>query len=91
MLGIMWMLSLSYNKMQYLKFRTSNCQTIQLDNSYNNGYIINGINTRFFYIAVESSLSWKHHVDSLMVKLSRTCYAVRALRPFVPNESLQMI
>jgi hypothetical protein len=29
-------LSLNYNRIQYIKFRTTNSQTIQLDMSYNN-------------------------------------------------------
>jgi hypothetical protein len=35
--------------------------------------------------------SWKNHIDEQMVKLSKACYAVRSLRPFVSHESLWMI
>jgi hypothetical protein len=65
-------LSLNYNKTQYIHFRTTNSQTIQLDISYNNICISNDINTRFLGITVDSS-SWKHCVDELMVKLSKAC------------------
>jgi hypothetical protein len=33
----------------------------------------------------------KNHIDELRVKLSKACYAVRTLRPFVSHESLRMI
>jgi hypothetical protein len=81
---------LNYNKTQYLQFRTTNSQTLQLDISYNNIYHYQ-INTRILGITVESSLSRKHHIDGLIVKLSRAYYTVRALRPFVSHESLRMI
>jgi hypothetical protein len=42
-------------------------------------------------ITIDSSLSWKNHVDELTVKLSKACYAVRFLRPFMSHESMRMI
>jgi hypothetical protein len=42
-------------------------------------------------ITVDSSLSWKNHIDELKVKLSKACYAVRSLRPFVSHESMRTI
>jgi hypothetical protein len=39
---------------------------------------------------MDSSLSWKNHIDGLMVKLNKACYAIRSLSPFVSYESLKM-
>jgi hypothetical protein len=36
-------------------------------------------------------LSWKSHVDWLMSKLGSACYAVRAVKPYVLQETLRMI
>jgi hypothetical protein len=36
-------------------------------------------------------LSWKNHIDELTVKLSKACYTVKSLRPFVSHESLRTI
>jgi hypothetical protein len=80
------LLSLKYNKTQFIQFRTTSNQT-QLDISYNNRYIPNDTNTRFLGITIDSSVSWKQHIDNLMVKLSRACYAIRSLRPFISHES----
>jgi hypothetical protein len=71
-------LSLNYNRTEYIHFRTTKSQTIQLDISYNNRCISNGINAWFLGITVDSLLSWKHHVDELMAKLSKECYAIRS-------------
>jgi hypothetical protein len=85
------LLLLNYNKTQYIQFRTSNSPIIQLDISYNNKYIVNNINTQYLGIIMDSSFSWKNHIDGLMVKLSKACYAIRSLRPYVSHESLRMI
>jgi hypothetical protein len=84
------LLSLNYNKTQYIQFTTIDSQTIQFDISYNR-YITNNTNTRFLGTTVDSSLSWKHHTDGLVVKLGTACYAIRYVRPFVSKESLRKI
>jgi hypothetical protein len=52
---------------------------------------MNDTNTRFLGITVDSSSSWKHHIDGLMGELGKTCYAIRSVSPFVSKESLWMI
>jgi hypothetical protein len=85
------LLSLNYNKTQYVHFRTNNSLIPRVDINYKNRYILNDTITLFLGITVDSSLSWKNHIDELMVKLSKACYAVRSLRPFVSHKSLRMI
>jgi hypothetical protein len=77
------LLSLNYNKMQYVQFRTTNSLPTQVDISYKNKYIVNDTNTRFLGITTDSSLSWMNHTDGLMVKLNKACYAIRSLWPYV--------
>jgi hypothetical protein len=72
------------NKMQYVQFRTTNSLPTQ-DIRYKNKYIVNDINTRFLGITMDSSLSWKNHIDGLMVKLNKACYGIISLRHFVSN------
>jgi hypothetical protein len=43
------------------------------------------------YFTMDSSSSWKNHIDGFMIKLSKECYAIRSLRPFMSYESLRMI
>jgi hypothetical protein len=76
------LLSLNYNRMQYMQFRPNSLAT-EVDISYNNKYIVIDTNTKFLGITVDSSLSWKNCIDGLMVKLSKACYAIRSLRYFV--------
>jgi hypothetical protein len=68
-----------------------NIKQNRLDISYKNKYLVNSTNTRFLGTSMDSSLSWKNHIDRLMVKLNKARYAIRSLRPFVSYESLRMI
>jgi hypothetical protein len=42
-------------------------------------------------IKFSDSLSWKNHIDSLIPKLISACYAIRAIKPFVNQETLLMV
>jgi hypothetical protein len=42
------LLSLNVNKTRYVQFQTTNSLTTQINISYNNRYIVNNTNTRFF-------------------------------------------
>jgi hypothetical protein len=70
------LLSFNYNKTQYVHFRTNNSLITQVDISYKNRYIVNDTITWFLGITIDSSLSWKNHIDELTVKLSKDCYNV---------------
>jgi hypothetical protein len=70
------LLSLNYNKTQYVQFRPTNSLPTQVGISHKNKYIVNDANTRFLGITMDSSLSWKNYTDGLMVKLNKACYAM---------------
>jgi hypothetical protein len=69
------------NKIQYVQFRSTDNLPSQVDISYKN--IVNDTNTQFLDITMDSSLSWKNHIDGLVVKLRKACCAIRSLMPFV--------
>jgi hypothetical protein len=76
---------------KYVQFTSINSLPIQVDINYENKYIVYDTNTWFLSITIDSSLSSKNHIDGLLVKLNKACYAIRSLRPFVSYESLRMI
>jgi hypothetical protein len=51
------LLSLNYNKKQYVHFRTNNSLIPHVDISYKNRYIVNDTITRFLGTTIDSSLS----------------------------------
>jgi len=48
-------------------------------------------NTKFLGLDIDSSLSWKNHVDEMMFKLTRACYAIRYVKHFMSQDTLRTI
>ena len=40
---------------------------------------------------MDSTLSWKPHIDQLISKLNSACYVIRSLKSLIPLETLRMI
>jgi hypothetical protein len=59
--------------------------------SYGNKLITNTHSTNFLGLIIDSTLSWKNHIDKLMSKLSSACYAIRAVKSLMTQESLRII
>jgi hypothetical protein len=58
---------------------------------YCNNQIAKSTNTRFLGLIIDNMLLWKGHVDWLMSKLSSACYAIRAIKLYMSQETLRMI
>jgi len=54
--------------------------------------IITDINsTRFLGLIIDGTLSWKDHIGELTSELNKVCYAIRAIKPFMSLDVLEMI
>jgi hypothetical protein len=42
-------------------------------------------------IDIGNDLSWKNHITNLSGKLNKACYAIRAIKPFMSQESMKII
>jgi hypothetical protein len=42
-------------------------------------------------IYVDSTISWKIHIEKIMHKLSAACYVMRSVKPFMSQETLMMV
>jgi len=58
---------------------------------YNNTFIPNTSNTKFLGLVITNSLSWKDHITQLISKLSKACYVLRGIRPFMSHDALKYI
>jgi hypothetical protein len=58
---------------------------------YNDKYIEESVHTKFLGLQIENHLNWKNHIDQLVPKLSRACYAVRSLLDISNTDSLKSI
>jgi len=62
-------LSLNFDKPYFLQFRLKNSYEIDIKISYHNKLIKETKNTTFLGLDIDSSLSWKNHIDQMMFKL----------------------
>jgi len=84
-------LSLNFDKTYFLQFRPRNNYEINVKISCDNKLIKETKNTKFLGMGTDSSLSWKNHIDQMMIKLSRACYAIRYVKHFMSQDTLRTI
>jgi hypothetical protein len=84
-------LSLNFNKTYFLQFRPKNSYEIDIKISCHNKLIKETKNTKFLGLDIDSSLSWKNHIDQITFKLSRACYAIRYVKNFMSQDTLRAI
>jgi hypothetical protein len=85
------LLSLNIDKTYYMQFVTKNSSLIDLNIMHGNEKIAYICNTKFLGITMDSTLSWKTHIDTIIPRLSSACFAIRAVKPFLSQESLKMV
>jgi hypothetical protein len=83
-------LSLNAEKTQYVKFVTKTSSLTALHVTYKNKEIANTSNTKFLGLTLDNTFSWKNHIDTTAAKLSSACFAVRAVKSFLSQESLRI-
>jgi hypothetical protein len=84
------LLSLNNNKTNLMHF-TTKIIVIYLNITCANEIINNISNLKFLGLEINSTLSWKNHVDMIVPKLSKACHAIRIMKPFVSLVILRMI
>ena len=84
-------LSLNCNKTYFLQLRSKNSYEINIKISCDNKLIKETKNTKFLGLDTDSSLYWKNHIDQMMIKLSRACYAIRYVKHFMSKDTLRTI
>jgi len=83
-------LSLNFDKTYFLQFRSKNMYEINIKISCDK-LIKETKNTKFLGLDIDSSLSWKNHIDQMMIKLSTACYAIRYVKHFISQDTLRTI
>jgi hypothetical protein len=85
------LLSLNLEKTQYVQFMTKDTHINEIPISYKNTFILNTSNTKFLGLVIANSLSWKDHITQLIPKLSKACYVLRNIRPFMSQDALKTV
>jgi hypothetical protein len=84
-------LSLNFGKTHVIQFTTKNGSYIDLDVSYANKKILKAHDTKFLGLLVDSTLSWKPHIEQVLHNLSTACYALRSIKPYMSQEVMKMV
>ena len=84
-------LSLNFDKTYFLQFRPKNSYKIDIKISCDNKLIKETKNTKFLGLDIDSSLSLKNHIDQMMFKLSRACYAIRYVKHSMSEDTIRTI
>ena len=85
------LLTLNYNKTQYLEFRTKNYYNVTKQIKFNHEYITNATEIKFLGLTIDDTLSWKQHIEQLVNKMCSACYALRNVKHIVPEDTLRII
>ena len=54
-------------------------------------YISNATQTKFLGLTIDDTLSWKHHIDQVIKRMSSACYALRFIKYQLPIDTLKII
>lgn len=79
-------LILNEDKTVFLQFLSKNKAPIPIhfdDISINESFSV-----KFLGLTIDNSLNWSSHISNICCKLSRTCFALRTLRPLLDTERL---
>jgi hypothetical protein len=70
---------------------TKNNSLIDFNIMHGNKKIANICNTKFLWLTLDNTLSWRTHIDTNIPKLSSASFAMRAVKPFLSQDSLRMV
>jgi hypothetical protein len=59
--------------------------------SYLNNQISNNFNASFLGLKIDNYLTWEDHVDELVVKLNRSCFAIWLVKSILSLETLKTV
>jgi hypothetical protein len=64
---------------------------VHVNISYKGNPVNNTCSTNFLGLTLDSTLSWKTHIDELSSKLTSTCYIIRSLKSVISTKNLRTI
>jgi hypothetical protein len=74
-----------------LQFQTRNSKTLDIQVSYLNNQISSNSNVSFLGLKIDNFLTWKDHIDTLVAKLNRSCFAIRSVKSILSLETLKIV
>jgi hypothetical protein len=79
---------LNCDKTYFLPFLTKPDNEINMQVSFGNRKIATAQSLKFLGLTIDTTLTWKHHIDELTSRLNKACYAIRSIKPFMSLDVL---
>ena len=83
------LLMLNYDKTFLLQFTAKTNKETEMQILCNDKAIATAKSIKFLGLTLDTTLNWKHHINELIPRLNRACYAIRAIKPFMPLDVLK--
>ena len=77
-------LNLNFRKTHYLEFRSMKHYKINMHIHHNHNYIYSATQTKFLGLTIDDTLSWKHHIDQVIERMSSASCALRFIKYSLP-------
>jgi hypothetical protein len=74
-----------------MKFSAKNECTHLLRIKYNNKDVVESNSVKFLGMILDSTISWKKHIESLKGKLNKACYVIRKAKKYITTHTLKML
>jgi hypothetical protein len=85
------LLSVNFEKTSLIPFLTSNSLHIPISVGCDNNIKYDISNRKFLGIMIDNTLTWKSHIEMIILKLSLAYLAVIAFKRFVMMDTLKMV
>ena len=85
------LLTLNFNKTQYLEFRTKNYYNVNKQIKYDQECITSASKIKFLGLTIDDTLFWTQHTEQVLNKMCTACYALRNIKHIVPIDMLRVI
>jgi len=85
------LLTLICDRTYFLQFLTKNQNKIKIQIIASNSIITSIKDTKFLCLIIDSTLSWRDHIVGLTSTIYKACYAIRAIKYFMPLDVLRKI
>jgi len=84
-------LSLNISKTYFMQFSSKNTNYYDTHVSYENNSISKVSDTKFLEININNTLSWKTHIEEMLLKLCSACFAMKSVKPLASEQMLKII
>jgi hypothetical protein len=85
------LLTLNFNKTQYLEFRTKSYYNVNTHIKYDENSTTNASEIKFLGLNIDNTLSWNQHIEHVISTISTACYVLRNIKHIVPLATLKVI